>query len=553
LNRHWDRSYNPLMRIAIGQINTNVGAFEQNRSRILTYVQEARSLQCDLVVFPELAVCGCAPLDSIWRPGYVAACAETLEAVRASSEGIGVVVGCITTGESRRGIDACSAAGLSDRRDLELFNTAVLIEDERVIGRAPKIHLSSQGVRHEHRYYSAGPGSEVFAFRGRTLGLSIQEDAWSLDGPTALQASLGADWIINVSASPFCLGKSAIVRRLIRDRAKENRVGIVHANLVGGQDGTVFDGGSFIVDAEGRLLFQSPRFAEGLFVCDLAEPHSVAPETPNDLVSLRSALTMGIRDYVTKNGFESVLIGLSGGIDSALVAALAVDALGSEHVACAYLPSSFSSEQSREDAEEIARRLSIELLEISIADIHQTMRNALPEVPTGLTDENLQPRIRATLWMALASQRRALVLCAGNKSEIAMGYSTLYGDTTGALAPIGDLYKTDVYRLAELFAEWIPRRVFDRPPTAELRPDQRDEDDLPPYSRLDALLRDLIEGNRSRTELISAGFEEALVDRVLTAYHRCEHKRSQLPPVLGVTSKPFGTGRRMPITHAYNG
>ncbi|GAG10332.1 unnamed protein product, partial [marine sediment metagenome] len=263
--------------------------------------------------------------------------------------------------------------------------------------------------------------------------------------------------------------------------------GIVYANLVGGQDGVVFDGGSFIVDADGRLLFQAPAFTEGLYVFDLSDPRPVAPEEPDELDQIRSALVLGIRDYVSKNGFASVLVGLSGGIDSALVATLAVEALGPEHVTAVYLPSEFSSDESREDAQEIARRLSIELLEIPLSAIHQALRDALPETPTGLTDENLQPRVRGTLLMALANQRNALVLCPGNKSEIAIGYNTLYGDTIGALAPIADLYKTDVYRLAESLADRIPRRVIEKPPTAELRPNHRDEDDLPPYSELDPL------------------------------------------------------------------
>ncbi len=346
-------------------------------------------------------------------------------------------------------------------------------------------------------------------------------------------------------------GKQAIRHRLVRRRAKENGVGIVYANLVGGQDGIVFDGGSFIVDAGGRLLFQAPAFTEGLYVFDLSDPRPVAPEEPDELDQMRSALVLGIRDYVSKNGFASVLVGLSGGIDSALVATLAVEALAPEHVTAVYLPSEFSSDESREDAQEIARRLSIELLEIPLSAIHQALRDALPETPTGLTDENLQPRVRGTILMALANQRDALVLCAGNKSEIATGYNTLYGDTTGALAPIADLYKTDVYRLAESLGDRIPTRVIEKPPTAELRPDHRDEDDLPPYSELDPLLGKIIETNLSRTELIAAGFDPELVDRVLPRYYASEYKRRQLPPAIKVTPKAFGVGRRMPITNAY--
>jgi NAD+ synthase (glutamine-hydrolysing) len=539
------------MRIGIGQINSHVGAIERNTDRILACVNEARDLHCDLVVFPELAVCGYSPLDSVWRPGYVRACESAVEAVRASSVGMGVVVGSITARTKRESVNRYDLSSRADNADAELYNTAVLIEDRRILGQAAKIHLPRYDVYDENRYFSPGPGTEVFAFRGQTIGINIREDLWVDDGPTELQASLGAGWIINLSASPFYVGKGAIRHRLVRQRAVENGVGIVCAHLVGGQDDVVFDGGSFIVDAEGSLLFQAPSFVEGLYVFDLSDPHPVAYDEPDDLDQLCSALVLGIRDYVSKNGFTSVVIGLSGGIDSALVAALAVEALGSEQVTAVYLPSRFSSEESRADAHEIARRLSVELLEIPFADIHRALRDAFPETPTGLTDENLQPRVRGTILMALANQRNALVLCPGNKSEIATGYNTLYGDTVGALAPIADLYKTDVYRLAESLGERIPNRILERPPTAELRPGQRDEDDLPPYSVLDPLLRQLIEGNRSRAELISAGFDAGLVDRVLPRYYASEYKRRQLPPAIKVTPKAFGLGRRMPITNAY--
>ncbi len=539
------------MRIGIGQINSHVGAIERNGNRILARMNEARDLQCDLVVFPELAVCGYPPLDSIWRPGYVEACEEAVEAIRVASDGIGVVVGSITARAKRESINRDDLSSLADNAETELFNTAVLIEDGRILGHVSKIHLPYYDVYDESRYFSPGPGTEVLAFRGRTIGINICEDLWVDSGPAEIQANLGADWIINLSASPFYVGKQAIRHRLVRRRAKENGVGIVYANLVGGQDDIVFDGGSFIVDADGRLLFQAPAFIEGLYVFDLSDPRPVAPEEPDELDQLRSALVLGIRDYVSKNGFASVLVGLSGGIDSALVVTLAVEALGPEHVTAVYLPSEFSSNESREDAQEIARRLSIELLKIPLSAIHQALRDALPEAPTGLTDENLQPRVRGTILMALANQRNALALCPGNKSEIAVGYNTLYGDTIGALAPIADLYKTDVYRLAESLADRIPKRVIEKPPTAELRPDHHDEDDLPPYSELDPLLRKVIEVNMSRQQLISAGFDTALVDRILPRYYASEYKRHQLPPAIKVSPKAFGVGRRMPITNAY--
>jgi NAD+ synthase (glutamine-hydrolysing) len=539
------------MRIAIGQVNPHVGAIEQNADRIVACVHEARDLQCDLVIFPELAVCGYSPLDSVWRPGYIEACENAVERVRTASDGIGVAVGSITARTKRESVNRYDLSSLADAAETELFDTAVLIEDGRILGRVSKIHLPGYDVYDESRYFSPGPGTEVFAFRGRTIGINLSEDLWVDGGPTEVQANLGADWIINLSASPFYVGKPGIRHRLVRRRAAESGVGIVCVNLVGGQDGVVFDGASFIVDADGRLLFQAPPFAEGLYVFDFSDPHPIAHDETDDLDQLRSALVLGIRDYVSKNGFASVVIGLSGGIDSALVTALAVEALGPKQVTAVYLPSEFSSEESRADAQEIARLLSVGLLEIPFADIHQALRDALPEAPTGLTDENLQPRVRGTILMALANQRNALVLCPGNKSEIATGYNTLYGDTVGALAPIADLYKTDVYRLAESLGTRIPKRVLERPPTAELRPDHRDEDDLPPYSVLDPLLRKIIEGNGSRAELVSAGFDTDLVDRVLARYYTSEFKRRQLPPAIKVSPKAFGVGRRMPITNAY--
>ncbi len=539
------------MRVGIGQINPHVGAIERNRDRILAYVNEARDLRCDLVVFPELAVCGYSPLDSMWRPGYAESCEEAVEAIRAASKGIGVVLGSIVARPRREAVNRYDLSSLADVAETELFNAAVLIEDGRLLGHASKIHLPCYDIYDESRYFSPGPGTEVFEFRGRTIGISICEDLWVEGGPTALQANLGAEWVINLSASPFYVGKQTIRHRLIQHRAMENGIGIVYVNLVGGQDDVVFDGASLVVDEDGQLVFQAPAFAEGLYVVDLSDPCRVEPESPDDLAELRSALVLGIHDYVSKNGFSSVIVGLSGGIDSALVTALAVEALGPKQVTAIYLPSEFSSDESREDAREIARAHSIDVLEIPISDIHQALRDALPETPTGLADENLQPRVRATIWMALANQRNALVLCAGNKSEIAMGYNTLYGDTTGALAPIADLYKTDVYRLAASLGDRIPKRVLERPPAAELRTDHRDEDDLPPYSELDPLLAKVIEANMSRTQLIEAGFDPELVDRVLPRYYASEFKRRQLPPGIKVTPKAFGVGRKMPITSAY--
>jgi len=539
------------MRVGIGQINAHVGAIERNRDRILAMIDDARRHACDLVVFPELAICGYPPLDLMWRPGFVTACEDAVEAIRAASGGIAVIVGTITARETRDAINRYDLSSLADDAGADLFNAAAFIDDGKIVGTVAKAHLPCYDVYDESRYFVPGPGSEVFTLGETTIGINVCEDLWVDDGPTEIQASLGAEWIVNLSASPFYGGKRAIRQRLIRRRATENAVGIVYANLVGGQDEIVFDGGSLVVDSEGATRFEAPSFVDGLYVVDLSDPRPTPPVETTDLDRLRSALVLGIHDYVAKNGFTSAVVGLSGGIDSALVTALAAEALGPEHVTAVYLPSQFSSGASQDAARELARRLSIELIEIPIADVHEAVRAGFADPPSGLADENLQPRIRSTFWMGLANQRNALVLCAGNKSEIAVGYSTLYGDTTGALAPIADLYKTDVYRLAESLGERIPPQILERPPTAELRPDQKDEDDLPPYDVLDPLLAKIIDDNRSRAELVAEGTSRELLDRIFPRYYASEYKRRQLPPGIKVSPKAFGVGRRIPITHAY--
>ena len=523
-----------------------------NADRMIAHIDQAREAGCDLVVFPELAVPGYAPLDLVWRPGFVGACEAAVERIRAASRGIGVIVGSIVAEPRRDGVNRADLSSVADGAETDLYNVAVAIDDARVLARIAKSHLPCYDVHDESRYFTPSPGVEVVRFRDISLGIALCEDLWVTNGPAELQASLGADWIVNPSASPFYVGKPGIRRELLKTRATENGVGILFANLVGGQDDVVFDGGSFAVGPDGERLFQAPQFAEGLFVY---ETDTACAELPTDLTSdeqLRRALVLGIRDYVGKNGFTSVLLGLSGGIDSALVSALAAEALGPQNVTAVYLPSEFSSEESRVDAEELAKCLEVELIEIPIANAHAVLRAALPEQPSGLADENLQPRIRAALWMALANQRNALLLCAGNKSEIALGYNTLYGDTSGALAPIADLYKSDVYRVAESFGERIPRRVLEKPPSAELRANQADEDDLPAtYSILDPILKQLIEANASRAQLVERGFDEAVVDDILRRYYASEYKRRQLPPGIRVTPKAFGIGRRVPMTNAY--
>jgi NAD+ synthase (glutamine-hydrolysing) len=440
---------------------------------------------------------------------------------------------------------------LSDGALTDLYNRAFVFEGTQTTGFVDKQHLPSYDVYCEERYFTPGEGTSVLDLCGRKVGLNVCEDLWIDEGPTDLQASLGAEWILNLSASPFYLGKPAIRSRLAVRRTKENGVGLVYVNLVGGQDEVVFDGGSFAYDARGRCIFQAPRFREGLFVVDLDTAKPLKTPETSAVSDLRECLVLGIRDYVRKNGFQQVVLGLSGGIDSAVVAALAAEALGPENVRCAYLPSEYSSVDSLRDAQAVARRLGAPFTVIDISAVHDALRNALPVRPDGLVDENLQPRIRGTLLMALANQHRALVLCPGNKSEIAMGYNTRYGDTVGALAPIADLYKEDVYRLAEVYESTIPASVRTKPPSAELRPNQRDDQDLPPYAALDPLLRQILEANASVDEV--AAIAPGIAGEIARRVRASEYKRRQLPPGIKVTPKAFGFGRRIPLTNGYEG
>jgi NAD+ synthase (glutamine-hydrolysing) len=538
------------MRVGIGQINPGVGAVEANARTILARVAEAREAGCDLVLFPELALPGPAPLDLVWRPGFVEACEAAVDEIRRDCTGIGVVVGSIAheKGRTHHGLERTPTA--SKGTEPLLRNRAVVIENASIIARIDKTLSPTVGPANDARYFAPSEGTQTVDLGGRRLGITLGETA--ADGPIDVLASLGAEWIIHGAASPFHVGKQAERRRLASRAASESGVGIVFTNCVGGLDGTIFDGGSFVVDRAGRLLFQAPRFEEGLFVVDVDSAAPIPKPDEEALSEMRTAIVLGLRDYVRKSGFSSVIVGVSGGIDSALVAALAVEALGPGAVTGVYLPCRHSSAESAADAHALSECLAIELLEISAEGVHSALRSALPFDAIGVVDENLQARARATLWMALANERSALVLATGNKSEIAVGYCTMYGDTTGALAPIADLFKGDVYRLAESLGDRIPRTILEKVPSAELRPGQRDDDDLPPYDVLDRLLTALIDENASRAELIERGFAAKVVDDILRRYYGSEFKRRQLPPGIALTANPLG-GRRLPLTHAFRG
>ena len=539
------------MRLALAQIDPTVGAIDDNLSLILSHIERAKRSECDLVIFPELAVCGYTPLDLLWRREFVDKMQEAQERIRQASSGIGVIVGGITVQQHHDGENLTDPSSVSDGAGTDLFNSALFFSDASLAASVPKLNLPTFDVYSERRYFTPGPGAQVVDFQGKSIGINMCEDLWVDDGPTDAQASLGAEWIINISASPFFVGKAQIRRRLAARRARENGITLFYTNLVGGQDDIIFDGGSFITGPNGDLLYQAPSFVEGLFIFDTEQDSPVTTRKQDDITTARKAIVLGIRDYLRKNGFARVIIGISGGIDSALVAALAVEALGHDAVSGVFLPSNISSQESHDDAHALARSLAINIIDVPISEIVSSSHAALQQGITGLAAENLQARVRGMLLMALANEHNALILTTGNKSEIAVGYNTLYGDTVGALAPIGDLYKTQVWAMAQGMGGLIPQQIIDKPPTAELRPNQKDEDDLPAYPVLDAILEQLIEKNASRDDLVARGFPMATVDDVTARYYRGEYKRRQLPPAIKVSAKAFGSGRRIPITHRY--
>ncbi len=550
-------SYNPRMKIGIAQTNPTVGDITGNLRQVLDHIGSARRAGCDIVAFPELALCGYSPQDLLWRTGFVEALEQAVQAVIEATDRITVVLGTVRSVLHHAPINPHDPSARLDGGETLLYNSALVVRDRQIVAEHHKVELPTFDVFSEQRYFVPGTKADVFVLDGDlgAFGVNVCEDFWADDGPTDQQAARGARWIINLSASPYYAGKPAIRRAIATRRVADNNVGFVYVNRVGGQDDLVFDGGSFVIGGDGRTLFEAPSFEDGLFVADIGGCSSIDPgpasSSPSDEThEIRRALVLGIRDYVRKNGFEHVVLGLSGGVDSAVTAALAVEALGQDHVIAAYLPSRYSSDESTDAARQLADTLGIELVEISIASLHEATAAAMPTAPSGLVDENIQPRLRGVLLMALANQRRALVLCPANKAEIAVGYSTLYGDSVGALAPIGDLYKRQVVAVAETYPE-IPASVIGRPPTAELRAEQRDDQDLPPYTVLDSLLHALIEENRSREQLIEQGFEADIVDDVLRRYYMAEYKRRQLPPAIKVSAKAFGSGRRFPITHRY--
>ena len=558
------------IRIAGAQKSFPVGAIQKNKQTILDCFEAAEEKEADILIFPELALTGYPPEDLLLRESFVGKNFAVLEELAEFSSSTSGVVGFVD-----RNLDD----NHTDKQKRDIANAAAIIQNGDVKGIYHKCFLPNYSVFDEARYFAKGnnPGN-VFWYEDIGIGISICEDIWIEDGPSSQQVENGASLIININASPYDQNKSDLRKELVVNQAKKLGVPIIYLNMVGGQYELVFDGGSFVVDGKGEILYQAQQFEEEIFYIDLDLEVKEQPKGPileirqkgselNPLQSaqllsknesLYSALKLGLFDYVSKNNFEKVLVGLSGGIDSALTATIAVDALGSNNVVGVALPSKYNTEESLVDARLLAENLDIEFKVIEIEEIVNIFRNTLKESVNDelgqTTDENIQSRVRGNILMALSNQTGAMVVSTGNKSEMAVGYSTLYGDLAGGFALLKDLYKTEVYNLANFrnsISSVIPQNTIDKEPSAELRPDQFDKDSLPEYELLDEILRMYIEEDSSSEKIISKGIDENIVYDVLSKVDRNEYKRKQVAPGVKLTEKAFGKDRRMPITNTY--
>jgi len=578
------------------QMNPTVGDLHGNVRRIIGWLKEARKARPDLIAFPELAITGYPPEDLLLKPQFIKDNRRALgEVIRACGDFV-AVIGFV--GQGRLEPKPAAAAVLPAGR-YELQNAAAIIARRRLVTTYAKWHLPNYGVFDESRYFHPGHRLSLITINGTIVGVNICEDIWLPEGPTCRQAAAGAELIVNINASPFHLGKSRSREQMLATRARENCVMVTYTNTVGGQDELVFDGNSLAVDHTGELIARAKGFEEDLLIADLdvesvaraRAAHGRKMSTPaktesavdrvnvfprsarrrsrlfagiaplvDPLDEVYQALTLGVRDYVSKNGFKRVVIGLSGGIDSALTAVIAVDALGAGNVLGVFMPSPYTSSDSREDTVELARRLGIQLKTFPITPAFDsyltTLRETFKGTKVDTTEENLQARIRGNLLMALSNKFGHLVLTTGNKSEMSVGYATLYGDMAGGFAVIKDVPKTMVYELAQRRNRRgtrgvIPKRTLDRPPTAELRPNQKDEDSLPPYVVLDPILKAYVEDDRSIDEMVEMGFERRTVQRVVGLVDRSEYKRRQAPVGIKITHRGLGKDRRMPITNRY--
>lgn len=546
------------MKIALAQVNPIIGDFKHNSEKIRYFAEKAKTLSCDLVVFSELVISGYPPRDLLEKNDFVEANLACLKRLIDSIPGIGVICGY-------------AEKNPADQAN-PLFNSAVLFEDGKILHRAHKRLLPAYDVFDERRYFEPGSECRSFPYKGHRIGLTICEDTWNdkdmfrkriyATDPVDLIVKDGADLIINIAASPFHVGKREFRWHMLGSIAHKYGIPLVFANQVGGNDGIIFDGIGAAFDPNGNRVASGRDFEEDLVVVNIrgkesfeGEIHEVAGSYTE---SILKALILGTRDYMTKCGFSKGLVGLSGGLDSALTAAIAVKALGRENVLGVFMPSRYTSHENYEDTEQLARNLGIEYSQIPIDSMFKEFLKfispSFDENEPGVTEQNIQARIRGTILMAISNQRGHLLLSTGNKSELAVGYCTLYGDLTGGLAVISDVPKTVVYDLARFInadKEYIPNRIIEKPASAELKPGQTDQDDLPPYELLDPILKGYIEDLRAADELVKMGFDRHVVEDVIARVDRNEYKRHQAAPGIRVTSKAFGYGRRYPIAQHY--
>jgi NAD+ synthase (glutamine-hydrolysing) len=573
------------LRIALSQIDAVVGDIPGNEARIRDGLRRARGAGAQIVLFPELAVTGYPPEDLLLKEHFLADARAAVERIAEDATGIVAIVGY-------------------PERGLDVYNAAAVLADGGVQANYRKVHLPNYGVFDEVRYFQSGPGPALIEVDGITVGLTICEDIWQPGIPMSLEALAGATVVVNISASPYVAGKGIVRERMIAQRARDHLCAVAFCALVGGQDELIFDGHSFVVDHDGDVIARAPQFREDLLIAEIdpqaalsarlrdtrrrpaaramrdevpllgsfnvrdgvtetaGAPRGEVTPVLGRLDEIYEALVLGTRDYVEKNGFGHVVIGLSGGIDSTLVALIAVDALGADRVTTVTMPSPYSSSGTLGDAHALARNLGVEILEVPISPMMSGYDDALREPFAGrepdIAEENLQARIRGNLLMALSNKFGWLVLTTGNKSELAVGYSTLYGDSAGGFAVIKDVPKTLVYELTDLRdrraeGELVPPEIVSRAPSAELRPDQRDDDSLPPYPILDRILEGYVEHDLGRDQLVARGLPEEDVARVIRLVDLAEYKRRQNPPGIKISSKAFGRDRRVPITNRYGG
>jgi len=575
-----------MIRVGLAQINAKVGDIEGNLNKILAYISSAKNFGVDILCFPELSVTGYPPEDLLLKPNFINDSIDTIDEIRKASGNITVIV------------------GFPDKKE-DIYNAAAIIHDKKVIDVYHKRYLPNYGVFDENRYFQSGTRAPVYKLDDVIFGVNICEDIWYPGDPTRRQALLGdAQIIVNISSSPYYASKVASRERMLMTRARDNSVNVVFCNMVGGQDELVFDGHSVVIGESGDIIARAKSFEEDLLIADInvnrvfrsrihdprrrkarhtLESHSEKAEvidiegqqskdkakTPiksrieefnNKEEEILRALVLGTKDYVTKNGFKKVAIGLSGGIDSALVAAVAVDALGNKNVIGVAMPSIYSSRGSVSDSEKLAHNLGIELVNIPINKTFSSYNEMFSDVFKGkkqdITEENLQARIRGNILMSLSNKFGWLILTTGNKSEMSVGYCTLYGDMAGGFAVIKDVPKTIVYQLSNFYNKSkskviIPNSILNKPPSAELRPDQLDTDSLPPYEVLDPILKAYVEDDLSTEEIVSQGYKKSLVQKIIRMVDQNEYKRRQAPPGIKITARAFGKDRRFPITNFY--